>query len=1046
MNGVSKMTKDWETLSVLQRNRESARSYYIPFANQETAWTNQRTNSDRFQLLNGTWKFAYFETPQHVPDDVCESDVNDWDELLVPSNWQMHGYGIPHYTNKQYPFPIDPPRIPTENPTGIYRRNFYIDPSWEKQQIFLRFEGVDSAFHLFINGREVGYSQGSRIPAEFNVTDYVKTGENSIAVKVYQWSDASYIEDQDMWWLSGIFRDVYLLARSAYHVQDFFVQTELDKDYRHATLKIETALNELPTENYQIEYQLFDPDQSLIEKQEATIDQQKSEQLIEVEAPLKWSAENPSLYQLMITLKKDNQIIEVIPVKVGFRSIELKNGFLLVNGKAIKLKGVNRHDHHPDLGKAVPFDWMVEDIKMMKRHHINAVRTAHYPNDPRFYELCNEYGLYVIDEADLECHGFEYIGQPHLISDNPEWQEAYLDRMIRMVERDKNHPSIFMWSLGNESGYGQNHDAMYRWTKERDPSRLVHYEGECRTIMNGSNMDPEKDPVSSDVFTTMYTDIEILEQLGKKDFLKTPHIVCEYAHAMGNSPGALKEYWETFYRYPRLQGGFVWEWMDHGIRKTTEDGEEYFAYGGDFGDEPNDSNFVMDGLVMSDHTPSPALNEYKKILEPVKISAVDWDAKTVSITNRYDFIDLGHLQLVWTVEADGEIPDSGMIELSEIKPKETKKIPIHFSEPKNVFANTDYIFHVKAVLAKDMEWASAGYEIAWSQFEVPVKATQPAVERLQFGALVMENRRNQFHVQGNEFNITFSKITGLMEQWSFLGEKVLEGTPKLNFWRALIDNDIYETNQWKPVSNKTYWQKYGLHWLQHRLDDFSYQISDDKKQVQVIAKVRIAPPKLAWSVLTTYIYDVYASGDVQVMIKGQLEGDTPNTFPRIGLQMKVEEALDHVKWNGRGPGEAYVDSNEANRFGVWQGTVDQLFTNYSVPQENGNRHQVKWMSLSRESGTGLLVTGKPTFDFSVQRYDMENIDQARHTHELIKQDQLTLNLDYQQHGLGSASCGPDVLEKYELRAQDFEFAIRLVPFSSNEDPIHLARTTLSNRL
>ncbi|WP_018931687.1 glycoside hydrolase family 2 TIM barrel-domain containing protein [Gracilibacillus lacisalsi] len=1040
------MTKDWETLSVLQRNRENARSYYIPFANQASAWTNQRSNSDRFQLLNGTWKFAYFDTTQQVPEDVCEGDASDWDELFVPSNWQMNGYGIPHYTNKQYPFPIDPPRIPTENPTGIYRRYFYIDPDWENQHIFLRFEGVDSAFHLFINGKEVGYSQGSRIPAEFNVTDYVQTGENAIAVKVYQWSDASYIEDQDMWWLSGIFRDVYLLARPSCYVQDFFVETELDQDYHHAKLNIETVLNELPTENYNIEYQLYHPERSLVKQAEATIDQQKSVQTIEVEAPLKWSAETPSLYQLFIILKKDDQIIEVIPVKVGFRSIELKDGLLLVNGKAIKLKGVNRHDHHPDFGKAVPYDWMVEDVKMMKRHNINAVRTAHYPNDPRFYALCDQYGLYVIDEADLECHGFEYIGQPHLISDDPEWQEAYLDRMIRMVERDKNHPSIMMWSLGNESGYGQNHDAMYQWTKERDPSRLVHYEGECRTIMNGSNMDPEKDPVSSDVFTTMYTDIDILKRLGKKDFLQTPHILCEYAHAMGNSPGALKEYWETFYRYPRLQGGFVWEWMDHGIRKTTEKGEVYFAYGGDFGDEPNDSNFVMDGLVMSDHTPSPALHEYKKILEPVKISAVDWLGKTVTVTNRYDFIDLSHLQLVWTVEADGSIVESGSVALSGIMPEVKEEVRIDFSTPENVFAHTNYILHVKVVLAKDTEWASVGYEVAWSQFEIPVQVTQPAVERLQSGTLVIEDGRNQLHVQGSEFDVSFSKITGLVEGWNYLGEKVIESTPKLNFWRALIDNDIYETNQWKPISNKAYWQKYGLHWLQHRLDDFSYRTADDNKQVQIIAKVRIAPSKLAWAILTTYTYDVYASGDVQVTVTGQFEGDTPDTLPRIGLQMKVPDALDHVRWNGRGPGEAYADSKEANRFGVWKSTVDQLFTNYAVPQENGNRHQVKWMSLYHESGTGLLVRGKPTFDFSVHRYDMENLDQARHTYELIRQENLTLNIDYKQHGLGSASCGPDVLDKYQLRAEDFAFTVRFIPFSSNEDPSHLAKTILSNSL
>ncbi|SHM67213.1 glycoside hydrolase family 2 TIM barrel-domain containing protein [Gracilibacillus kekensis] len=1028
------MTKDWEQLSVLHRNREDARAYYIPFSNKETAWTNQRIHSERFQLLNGTWKFAYYETPQEVPEHVEE-----WDDLVVPSNWQMHGYGIPHYTNKQYPFPIDPPKVPTENPTGIYQREFDIDSSWEQEQIFLRFEGVDSAFHLWVNDKEVGYSQGSRIPAEFDITNYISVGKNIVTVKVYQWSDASYIEDQDMWWLSGIFRDVYLLARPHYHVKDFFVQTVLDDQYENATLQIETVLNDHPIEDCELQFQLFTADGLLVKEQQVKVSEEAVE--MEISNPHKWSAEDPYLYQLLISLMQDGELIEVIPEKVGFRSIELADGLMLVNGKAIKLKGVNRHDHHPDHGKAVPLDWMMEDIKMMKRHNINAVRTAHYPNDSHFYQLCNEYGLYVIDEADLECHGFEYIGTPHLISDDIAWQEAYLDRMIRMVERDKNQPSIIMWSLGNESGYGKNHDAMYQWTKDRDSSRLVHYEGECRTIMNASDKDPQDDPVSSDVFTTMYTDIDILERLGKKNFLKTPHIVCEYAHAMGNSPGALKEYWETFYQYPRLQGGFVWEWMDHGIRKTTADGEEYFAYGGDFGDQPNDSNFVMDGLVMSDHTPSPALLEYKKVLEPVMIDSIDWQTQKLQITNRYDFITLDHLNLIWTLEADGKVIKSNTQSLADMKAGETEEIGIPFSLPKKADFKTDYYLNVKAVLAADTNWAETGYEVAWSQFVVPVNSIGGPIERIQKGQLQVEEEQTFITVKGNNFTATFSKINGLLDKWLVEGSAMISEAPKLNFWRALIDNDIYETNQWKPVSNKKYWEQYGVHWLQHRLDDFTYDIQSDQKKVVVKANVRIAPPKLAWSLSTVYTYEIFASGDISVTVDGAFSGDIPETLPRIGLQMKVPGVMDQVKWYGRGPGEAYVDSKQANRFGVWTSNVDDLFTSYAVPQENGNRHEVNWMSISGNA-YGLLAIGQPNFDYSAHRYTLENIDQARHTYDLVKQDEITLNLDYQQHGLGSASCGPDVLEKYNLKTDKFQFSVRLVPYQTHDNPVHLAKTSI----
>ncbi|KHF39582.1 glycoside hydrolase family 2 TIM barrel-domain containing protein [Halalkalibacter okhensis] len=1039
---------DWENVAVLQKNRLPERSYFIPYSDVPSALTCERANSPYIQSLNGVWKFHYAQTPNESPASFFETayDVSDWDDLVVPSNWQMHGYGKPHYTNKQYPFPVDPPRVPTENPTGSYRREFYIDSEWVDKKVMIRFEGVDSAFHLWVNGKEVGYSQGSRIPAEFDLTSCIQEGKNTLSVKVYQWSDASYIEDQDMWWLSGIFRDVYLLARPTVHMNDFFVKTMLDENYADATLQVEASFDDAASslERYQVEFLLLDQRLEIVNEWQCPAAVLANDRIdVPIHNPRKWTAETPYLYQLVMSVKDHKgEVLEVIPTKVGFRSVELKNGLFLFNGVPIKLKGVNRHDHHPDLGRAIPYEAMVADVKLMKQSNINAVRTAHYPNDPVFYDLCDEYGLYVIDEADLECHGFEYIGDPHKISDDPEWEEAYLDRMKRMVERDKNHPSIIMWSLGNESGYGRNHDAMYQWTKEKDPSRLVHYEGECRVVMNEGKMNPEREPVSSDLFTTMYTDIAIIEHLGKRNDLQKPHILCEYAHAMGNSPGALKEYWETFYRYERLQGGFVWEWRDHGIRQFTESGEEYFAYGGDFGDQPNDSNFVMDGLVMSDQTPSPALYEYKKVLEPVVIEEVDRANGTFSIKNNYDFLSLDHLTLRWTVVADDLVVASGTLPLDQIDPREVSVITVPYFISSFKKNGTDYWLNMTITLAEDTKWAKAGYEIAWAQFEL-LQQKKGDIKRPTAKLLETYETSHEFVVLGNGFELSFNTATGQLSSWTYGGVSVIENGPKLNVWRALIDNDMYTTGQWKPVSNKEIWEKAGLHWLQHRLDSFDYNVDSKNESVEVKVQTRIAPPKLGWALLTTYTYTIYGSSDVLLQVDGKFEGDRPKTLPKIGLQMKLPKALDTVSWYGLGPNEAYVDSKLAARTGIWSSNVDGLYTPYAYPQENGNRHEVRWASFTNQNGVGLIATGMPQFDFSAHYYSMHQLDQAAHTYDLQKEDEITVNIDYKQHGLGSASCGPDVLNKYELVSEDFAFVVRLTPYARAEiSPIQLAKTNL----
>jgi beta-galactosidase/evolved beta-galactosidase subunit alpha len=1033
----NKSTKDWESVEVLQRNRLASRSYFIPYADESSALTYERGNSAFFQLLNGMWKFHYDPTPAHAPERFYVDDYNveGWDSIPVPSSWQMHGYGIPHYTNVQYPFPVNPPYIPTENPTGSYRRDFKVSEEWKDCRVILRFDGVDCAFHVWVNGTEVGYSQGSRLASEFDVTKLLRPGKNTLAVRVYQWSDASYLEDQDMWWLSGIFRDVSLIASPKVHVYDQFVTTELDESYQNATLRVKAKLNNVSSKQAdvcRVGLKLLDaqfrPVPGVEQNGTASVgaDGESTVELsVPVTNPHKWSAESPYLYHLLLTLSNSkNETLQVIPVKVGFRSIELKGGVFLVNGVDIMLKGVNRHDHHPDLGKAVPMEWMLKDVLLMKQHNINAVRTSHYPNDPRFYELCDEYGLYVIDECDLETHGFHRTGNRSRLSDDPVWQQAYLDRMERTVHRDKNRPCVIMWSLGNESGFGCNHEAMYAWTKQFDPTRLVHYEG-------------DRESKAADVFSTMYTSVEKMTELGKRRDLDKPHIMCEYAHAMGNGPGGFKEYWETFYKYKRLQGGFVWEWLDHGIRQRSADGQEYFAYGGDFGDEPNDFNFVIDGLVRPDRTPSPGLIEYKKVIEPVKTEVVDSSGK-VRLTNRYDFLSLDHLQLSWSVTADGKVLESGIMPIPRIAAGRSRTVVVPAALPAVPQPTTDYWLNLSFRLAKDTNWAAAGHEVAWEQFLLPVESAAAVLPK-ETGNAALEclEADNRLLVKGADFEFGFDLVFAVIDCWTFEGKSLINAGPRMNFWRAPTDNDHRAVNEWK---------KFGLHWLRQQVVSVDWKQLGDQ-EVRIDAVVRVAPPVLGWGIVCSFTYTILGSGDVYVDIHGEPQGELPRIFPRAGLTLTLPLDLDQVTWYGRGPGESYADTKLANRFGVYKSQVEELYTPYVFPQESGNRTDVRWAAFCDLKGTGLFIAGLPQMDFSAYRYTIENLEKAQHTYELNKLDEITLNLDYAQNGIGSASCGPGVLPQYELRAEPFRFGLRFKPFSADRiSPVGLGKQTRSRQV
>ncbi|WP_082926791.1 glycoside hydrolase family 2 TIM barrel-domain containing protein [Paenibacillus tuaregi] len=1075
--------RDWDDLKVLQRGRAKSRAYFIPHADRSVALSCDRGSSPWFKSLNGMWKFHYAKGPKWAPEGFFQRDydTSGWDDIQVPGFWQLQGegkYGHPHYTDLYYPFPVDPPHVPDDNPTGSYVREFHIPEAWKGRNIVIKFDGVDSAFHIWVNGMPAGYSQGSRLTSEFDLTSYVKPGVNTLAVRVYQWSDGSYLEDQDMWWMSGIFRDVYLISEPAkLRVADYRVVTELDKAYREGTLKVQASLLGEAGAEGRIKLELFNPSGQSVAAADAAASADEAVNLeMRAGQPKLWSAESPTLYHLLITLVDEHgDTLEMIAQRVGFRRIEVRGGQFLVNGKAIQLKGVNRHDHHPNTGRTVTVSTMLQDIKMMKQHNINAVRTAHYPNDPRFYDLCDEYGLYVMEETDLETHGFELLGNISRLSDDTAWEEAYVERLERMVERDKNHPSIIFWSLGNESGFGCNFRAMSKWCKEADPTRLVHYE-------------EDREAEVCDVVSTMYSSVEKMEGFGQLTDHPKPHILCEFAHAMGNGPGGLRPYFDTFDKYARLQGGFVWEWIDHGLSWKTPEGKQDYAYGGDYGDVPNNSNFVIDGLVQPDRTPSPGLLEYKKIIEPVR---VDYrDAGTIGVMNRYDFVTLDHLHASWNVSLDGRIVQSGNMKLPEIGPGERAELQIPFDLAEaplyGKYTEGEWWLNIRFTLKEDLAWAEQGHEVAWAQFpvksvpglaqiqkqaeghgvdyqdgqgrednqkqirkEAEEQAQQPDLEQVQELDMAASNavgvslRPNlqcreanaNLILFSNDFRMVFDKRSGRISSLRLGGKELLTAGPKLNFWRAPIDNDMYVLPEWRKAH---------LDRLTERVDAVECTRLD-AGTVRITVSSRIAPPVFDWGFRCIVKYTVTGSGVVTIDVQGTPEGKPPEMLPKIGLQLEVPGDLGHVKWYGRGPGENYSDSKEACPVGVYSSSVDGLFTNYIYPQENGNRTDVRWISIRDSAGLGLIAAGMPTLEFSARRFTDKDLEEAKHASELTARDFITLNLDYRQNGLGSNSCGPAQMPDHKLTADAFGFRILLAPyFSDDQSPEYRSRQMLAD--
>ena len=1015
----------WEDPSAFGVNRLPTRSSFVPFTDADAAWCGDAGESDCRMSLDGVWKFRYDPSPVAAPEHFMDTGHDDsgWDNLPVPSCWQMHGYGYPHYTNVPYPIPLNPPYVPSENPTGSYRRLFTVPAGWKGRRLHLRFDGVDSFFEVFVNGRFAGRGMGSRLPHEFDITDLVRSGANVLAVRVHQWSVGTFLEDQDMWWLSGIYRSVTLLGLPPIRLADVTVDTLLDDDYRDGTVRIAAQVDVAgrgTARGCVVEAQLRDaggaavwprPLRAVVRAKGGAVKLEGA-----VPAAHTWSAETPYLYTLLVTLKgEDGKVLMAVPLRIGIRQVEIRDGQLMVNGVKTMLKGVNRHEHHPDLGRSLSYDTMLQDILLMKRHNINAVRTSHYPDDPRWYELCDRYGLYLIDECDLETHGFGY--GPSNICNNPVYEAACLDRMQRMISRDRNHPSVIIWSLGNESGFGCNHRAMARLTRKLDPSRPLHYEGDylCEVV---------------DMYSRMYASHEEMERIGAgkepipwgdkelpvERYGTMPMILCEYAHAMGNGPGALKEYWDIIWKHPRLCGAFVWEWIDHGIRTRTPDGREYFGYGGDFGDVPNDGSFICDGLVFPDRTPSPGLLELKQALAPIHTEALSLADGRLVVHNRQAFLGLEGYVASWKVLADGRSVQTGTVELPAVAPGSTGILTIPCVPVTD--DGHEHWLQVSYRLTHSTPWAEAGHEVAFAEFQLEGTRQPPRPAHRIRGASAPRASEDAREVvwRGNDFEIAFDKVSGTLGRWISSGRACLVRGPLLNFWRAPTSNDG------KGIGGRILaeWHRHGLQRLMPRLGEVRWEQGGGGLR-ELVVPVRLGGPVVRCGIEAEYRYAVDAEGRVRLTIAGAPSGEWAVAWPRIGVQLRLPRQVNRARWYGLGPGESYIDTCSAVRMGEWRAGEDELETRYVVPQENGNRSGTRWVEATDNAGAGLRVDADTPFNFSLHRYDTLDLEKAMHPYELQERPFMTLNLDVAQNGIGSNSCGPGVLPQHQLKPGPFRF-------------------------
>jgi beta-galactosidase len=1038
--------KSWMAPECVSIDRLPMRATIYPFPSAQTARSVDREKTPWFQLLNGKWQFKAVKRPENVTlvDLAVDCDRSNWDSVEVPGNWTLQGYGAPQYTNVQMPFPDEPPFVPGDNLTGIYAKELSVPADWEGRRVVIHLGGAESVLYAYVNGHVVGLSKDSRLPSEFDISRFVIFGQKNLVVAVVvKWSDASFIEDQDQWWMGGLHREVYVYSTAPVHIADVFAIGRLENNYVNGRLQLKAKIGfpRQPEESWLVEAQLFDPKGKAVFKKPLrstvpvgdpfTWPRLQAEFDEPVKKPLLWSAELPHLYTIVVTLKSpEGKAIESTAARVGFRSVEVRDRMLLVNGKRVLIKGVNRHDHHDTKGKALDRATMRLDAVTMKRFNFNAVRTSHYPNDPYWLDLCDELGLYVIDEANLESHAFyQQVGRER------RYASAFLERALRMVERDKNHPSVIIWSLGNETGYSPNHDAMAGWIRGYDSSRPLHFEPGI--WVKGVEKQPTRKIYDlgyrvTDIVCPMYPAIDSLIEWATDKLhpdRSRPLIMCEYSHAMGNSNGSLADYWDGFEKYPGLQGGFIWEWIDHGLKQKSKTGQEYWAYGGDFGDKPNDLNFVCDGLVWPDRTPHPGIYEFKYLAQPVKVIGYNARTGVLEIKNKQDFATLAWIRGEWQFKVNGNMVAKGKLPVLKTAPQKGEKIDLKLPAV-TVEAGQEAFLNLRFYAANATAWCKSGHEVGWGQISIPAKAGKDARRKaVRHGArpLTLDESDGVLTVGDDAFHLIASRDTGFIEALRWQQHDILLSGPQLQIWRGPTDNDGikgWPHQTWRPLNM----------WRAQGLDKLAVKAVSAKARRNKDGSITLTFEHLGAcaasdkAVRHQHSYTISPGGRIQADNTFTIDKAIPD-LPRLGVVLTLKPGFEKLRWFGRGPFENYSDRKRAALVDLYESTVADQYVPYIMPQEHGNHADVRWLSL-RSASAGLLVEAAGPMEFSASHYTAQDLDRAYHTYDLKPRAEVFLNLDYRQRGLGTESCGPGPLEQYRIKPGRYAWSYTIQPLGT----------------
>ena len=1003
----------YENLSVLHENTMPARAYYIPASKRMDNLVEHREESDRMQLLNGTWKFQYFNSIYDIQDSFFEKnyDTENFDEIQVPSVWQMAGYDTHQYTNIRYPFPFDPPYVPQDIPCGAYVHTFEYSRDEKAPKSFLNFEGVDSCFYVWINGSYIGYSQVSHMTSEFDVTDVLQDGTNTVAVLVMKWCDGSYLEDQDKFRMSGIFRDVYILKRPKQAISDYHIKTRIED----MLAKVEIEMKFYSPLNVKI---------SIEDRNGAVVAlgsiAEEGTAVLEIASPELWNTENPYLYKLI--LETEN---EVIVDHIALRKIEIKDQVIYLNGQKIKFRGVNRHDSDPVTGFTINPEQITTDLTLMKQHNFNAIRSSHYPNAPFFYEMCDKYGFMVIDEADIEAHGPFMIYRKEdtdynrfkrwneKIADDPVWEEAIVDRVKLMVERDKNRFCIVMWSMGNESAYGCNFEKALEWTKNFDPDRITQYES-----ARYRNYDETYDYSNLDVYSRMYPALSEIQEYLDKDGSK-PFLLVEYCHSMGNGPGDFEDYFQMIQDNDKMCGGFVWEWCDHAIAHgTAENGKTIYAYGGDHGEEIHDGNFCMDGLVYPDRTVHTGLLEYKNVYRPARVISYNKESGELVLHNYMDFDDLkDYVKISYELTQDGLVISKGILPEFSVAPHGEGKTNLKINVPENGKCYLKLIYHLKKELPLLDEDHILGFdEIEVSKEDTKCKLAEKWIPKTVVDSELQVNENDtQIHIKGREFAYTIDKRTALFTEMKFAGREYLNHPMELNIWRAPTDNDMYIKSEWKKAHyDKAYTRAY------------TTEVVQGKHGVKITSHASVVAETVQKILDVTITWKIEAAGKIDADIAVTKDDEFPD-LPRFGVRMFLDKKLSAARYFGMGPQESYCDKHQAASHGLYQANVDDLHEDYIRPQENGSHYDCEYVELNN-SRYGIVVSAENAFSFNASYYTQEELEKKTHNYELTESDSVVFCVDYALNGIGSNSCGPVVLEQYRFDDVLFRFQFTLIPY------------------